>query len=97
MKTKIKKLLEKKKLNDWERKFVKSIYAWVNRGRTLTKKQTTTLNRLLAKNGLEIIRTKTQLSYEEQQRKMKAIDKKTMRDVKFSVVPNTTYWNRRKK
>jgi hypothetical protein len=28
--------------------------------------------------------------------RMKAIDKKALRDVKFSVVPNTTYWNRGK-
>ena len=28
--------------------------------------------------------------------KMKAIDKKAMRDVRNSVVPNTTYWNKGK-
>tara|TARA_S200002703_G_C3711252_1_gene218461 strand:- start:92 stop:388 length:297 start_codon:yes stop_codon:yes gene_type:complete len=98
MKNKIKTLLENKqaKLNDWERNFVKSIYDWVNRGRTLTQKQTTTLNRLLLKNGLEIIRTNPYSTWDEQQRKMRAIDKRTMRDVRHSVVPNTTYWNKRK-
>ena len=28
--------------------------------------------------------------------RMKAIDKKALRDVKFSVVPNTTFWNKGK-
>lgn len=98
MKEKIKTLLENKemKLNDWERGFVESIYAWVNQGGTLSVKQTTTLNKLLAKNGLGIVRNSIILSYDEQRRKMEAIDKRTMRDVRGSVVPNTSYWNRRK-
>lgn len=54
MKENIKTLLQSKdiKLTDWERRFLEDIYGKTQRNRSLTYKQVSVVNRLLAKNNL---------------------------------------------